>query len=97
MKMSRGGGFVNVRNNFKGHESAVISLSFDHKVTKLASGSVDNNIIVWSIEENRAFRFKGHQVFFFLIIVFIFFRSLLLLLGLPLMINYYYQHLWMVH
>jgi WD40 repeat protein len=56
-----------LNHQFIGHVKPVISLSFNPLASKLASGSVDNNIIVWNLqgEIKKAFRFKGHQVFFF--------------------------------
>jgi WD40 repeat protein len=59
--------FIVLKRQFAGHVKPVISLSFNPFASKLASGSIDNNIIVWSLQEGiqKAFRLKGHQVFFF--------------------------------
>jgi centriolar protein POC1 len=54
-----------VERTFRGHRNAITSLSFDPQMTKLAGGAMDNNVIVWSFKENnRAYRYKGHKVFY---------------------------------
>ncbi len=53
-----------LERTFKGHRSYVTSLSFSPNLKYLASGSGDNNIMLWNFKPQlRAFRFVGHKVF----------------------------------
>jgi len=52
-----------LERSFKGHKSYVTSLSFSPTLKHLASGSGDNNIMVWNFKPQlRAFRYLGHKV-----------------------------------
>lgn len=52
-----------LERTFKGHKSYVTSLSFSPTLKHLASGSGDNNIMLWNFKPQlRAFRFMGHKV-----------------------------------
>lgn len=52
-----------LERTFKGHRSYVTSLSFSPNLKYLASGSGDNNIMLWNFKPQlRAFRFVGHKV-----------------------------------
>eukprot|EP01033_Poteriospumella_lacustris_P007430 gene7430-5344_t len=51
-----------LERTFKGHRSYVTSLSFSPNLKYLASGSGDNNIMLWNFKPQlRAFRFVGHK------------------------------------
>jgi centriolar protein POC1 len=53
-----------LERTFKGHQGYVTSLSFSPTLKQLASGSGDNNIMLWNFKPQlRAFRFVGHKVF----------------------------------
>lgn len=53
-----------LERTFKGHRSYVTSLSFSPNLKYLASGSGDNNIMLWNFKPQlRAFRFVGHKVY----------------------------------
>lgn len=52
-----------LERTFKGHKGYVTSLSFSPTLKQLASGSGDNNIMLWNFKPQlRAFRFVGHKV-----------------------------------
>lgn len=52
-----------LERSFKGHKSYVTSLSFSPTLKHLASGSGDNNIMLWNFKPQlRAFRYLGHKV-----------------------------------
>ncbi|RYH13561.1 hypothetical protein EON65_35345 [archaeon] len=52
-----------LERTFKGHKSYVTSVSFSPTLKQLASGSGDNNVMLWNFKPQlRAFRFVGHKV-----------------------------------
>ena len=51
-----------LERTFKGHKGYVTSLAFSPNLKHLASGSGDNNIMLWNFKPQlRAFRFVGHK------------------------------------
>lgn len=47
---------------FNGHKASITSITFDNEGARMASGSKDNEIVVWDlIGENGLFRLKGHK------------------------------------
>lgn len=50
-----------LERTFRGHKGYVTSLSFSPNLTKLASGSKDNTVMMWNFKPQlRAFRYEGH-------------------------------------
>ncbi|KXS21676.1 WD40 repeat-like protein [Gonapodya prolifera JEL478] len=51
-----------LERSFRGHKDVVTSVSFRPSMTQLASGSMDNSVMVWNFKPQlRAFRFVGHK------------------------------------
>ncbi|KAJ3113831.1 POC1 centriolar protein A [Phlyctochytrium bullatum] len=51
-----------LERSFRGHKDVVTSLSFKPNMAQLASGSLDNSVMVWNFRPQlRAFRFVGHK------------------------------------
>ena len=52
-----------LERTFRGHKNYVTSVDFSPNMKQLASGSGDNNIMLWNFRPQlRAFRFVGHKV-----------------------------------
>jgi centriolar protein POC1 len=50
-----------LERTFRGHKNYVTSTSFSPNLTKLASGSADNTVMMWNFKPQlRAFRYIGH-------------------------------------
>ena len=50
-----------LERTFRGHKGYVTSVSFSPSLTKLASGSADNTVMMWNFKPQlRAFRYIGH-------------------------------------
>ncbi|KAI9347705.1 WD40-repeat-containing domain protein [Obelidium mucronatum] len=48
--------------SFRGHRDVITDLSFKPSMTQIASGSMDNSVMVWNFKpQMRAFRFVGHK------------------------------------
>ncbi|KAJ3172707.1 POC1 centriolar protein A [Geranomyces variabilis] len=51
-----------LERSFRGHKDVVTALAFKPSMTQLASGSIDNSVMVWNFKPQlRAFRFVGHK------------------------------------
>ena len=52
-----------LERTFRGHKNYVTSVDFSPNMKQLASGSGDNNVMLWNFRPQlRAFRFVGHKV-----------------------------------
>ncbi|ORY33863.1 WD40 repeat-like protein [Rhizoclosmatium globosum] len=48
--------------SFRGHKDVITDLAFKPSMTQIASGSMDNSVMVWHFKpQMRAFRFVGHK------------------------------------
>ena len=55
-----------IKQEFRGHEKAVLCFEFLHDGTHLITGSVDNTAILWEVETGKAIKtFKGHRELIF--------------------------------
>lgn len=51
-----------LERHFKGHKGLVTSLHFSPTMKQLASGSMDNSLMVWNFKQQmRAFKYTGHK------------------------------------
>lgn len=52
-----------LERTFQGHSGDITGLAWNQSEDQLASGSVDNSVIVWNFTPRlRAFRYEGHTV-----------------------------------
>ena len=50
-----------LERTFRGHKGYITSVSFNPTLTKLASGSADNSVMMWNFKPQlRAFKYIGH-------------------------------------
>ena len=61
--MTEEGSDPSLERTFRGHTNYVTSVCFSPNLKQLASGSGDNNVMLWNFKPQlRAFRFVGHKV-----------------------------------
>lgn len=52
-----------MERHFKGHRDTVTCVAFSPNMKQLATGSMDNCIMMWHFKpQSRAYRFVGHKV-----------------------------------
>jgi len=51
-----------LKRSFRGHKDSVTSVSFNPNLKQVASGSLDNTVVVWNFKpQQRPFKFVGHK------------------------------------
>jgi centriolar protein POC1 len=51
-----------LKRSFRGHKDTISAVSFNSNLKQVASGSLDNTVIVWNFKpQQRPFRFVGHK------------------------------------